>query len=134
MEKSYGHKVDKYALIYTAADEISTYLRDINDRPTKYMDFYMKQIDKAATFIRFVESVCIINGSEVLTRDHIESLWNAAIHGTLVRSFGYHILIDEVSIGDLFKYESEPNSIVLVVLKFQKECAEKQFATLTAPF
>jgi hypothetical protein len=134
MEKSYGHKVDKYALIYAAADEISMYLRDINDRPTKYMNFYMAQIDKAATFIRFVESVCIINGSEVLTRRHIEKLWDAAINGTSVRRSGYHILIDEVSIGDLFNYESEPNQIVNVVNKFQNECFEKKFISLTAPF
>ena len=134
MEKSYGHKVDKYALIYCAADEISTHLRDIQDRPAKYMEYYMAQIDKAATFIRFVESVCIINGTEVLTREHIEKLWDAAINGKSVRRLGYHILIDEVSIGDLFNYESEPNQIVAVVNKFQKQCAEKKFASITAPF
>lgn len=135
MEKSYGHKVDKYALIYTASDEISTYLRDINDRPAKYMDFYMKQIDKAATFIRFVESVCIISGAEILCRLNIELLWDTVIRGYACYTVENCIHVDcEVPFKVSFGWDSTAKHILEVIQKFKKECSEKQFATLTAPF
>lgn len=134
MEKSYGHKVDKYALIYCAADEISTYLRDINDRPTKYMDFYMKHIDKSATFIRFMESIFIISGTEILKRLDMERLWDAAVHNWKVFDDGNDIYIGGASLEYRIVDADTRKRMIETVEKYQKECAEKKFATLTAPF
>lgn len=117
MEK-FSHRVEKYALIVTAAQEIITHLRHY-DGVESWKSFHLAHIERAATFINFIEDLCIIAGSEVLTESHINSLWNIANHPEAI----YRC--------------TEPTAFNLavsnVVERYQREIKGK-FNQLTAPF
>ena len=118
MEKSYGHKVDKYALIQSAASEILHHMWELNrwSDPNSY--FHVLQMEKAAIFIQFVEDVCIISGSEEFTGSMISGMWRKAN--------------DEIFDTDL-NMSIKNLAITNVVERYQKRINGK-FLTKTAPF
>jgi hypothetical protein len=78
MEKSYGHKVDKYALIYSSASQILQHMDELKDCPEKQFEFHVLQIEHAAMFIQFVEDVYVTPDSETITHEDIKRLWDFA--------------------------------------------------------
>jgi hypothetical protein len=118
MEKSYGHKVDKYALIHSAASEIQAHLGTFYVRPKDEWDFHMLQIEKSAMFIQFVEDVCIIAGSEEFTGSMISGMWRKAN--------------DQIFDTDL-NMSIKNLAVTNVVERYQKRINGK-FLTTTAPF
>jgi hypothetical protein len=118
MEKSYGHKVDKYALIHSAASEILQHMEELNHCSDSNSYFHVLQIEKAAIFIQFVEDVCIIAGSEEFTGSMISGMWRKAN--------------DEIFDADL-NMSIKNLAITNVVERYQKRINGK-FLTTTAPF
>jgi len=76
MMKTFGHKVDKYALIHSSASEILQHMKELNHCSDSNSYFHVLQMEKAAIFIQFVEDIYIIPGSEIFTSESIKSLWN----------------------------------------------------------
>ena len=118
MEKSYGHKVDKYALIYSAALEIIQHMDELNYCSDSNSPLHVMHIYKAATFIQFVEDVCIIPGSEEFTGSMISGMWRKAN--------------DEIFDEDLNM--SVKNLAVTNVIKRYQIQINGKFLTTTAPF
>jgi hypothetical protein len=119
MEKSYGHKVDEYGLIHSAASEILHHMEELKrwSDPNSY--FHVLQMEKAAIFIQFVEDIYIIPDSETITHGDINLLWDFAQNPANV-------------------YECPEVSFLWVrverlVHKYQKKINGK-FLTTTAPF
>jgi hypothetical protein len=118
MQKSYGHKVDKYALIHSAASEILQHMEELNHCSDSNSYFHVLQMEKAAIFIQFVEDVCIIAGSEEFTGSMISGMWRKAN--------------DEIFDADL-NMSIKNLAITNVVERYQKRINGK-FLTTTAPF
>jgi hypothetical protein len=138
MNQSFGHKVDKYALIYTAADEIIRHMNDVEDRPSKYQAFHLLHIEKAATFIKFVESVCVIPGGESLLRDDIYALWEAVNKGYHVWERAQKIHIEKPEdvvyrISGGVEWDRPAKQIIEVVEKYKRDISGK-YESITAPF
>jgi hypothetical protein len=119
MQKSYGHKVDKYALIHSAASEILKHMEELNHCSDSNNYFHVLQIEKSAMFIQFVEDVYITPDSETITHEDIKRLWDFAQNPANV-------------------YECPEVSFLWVrverlVHKYQKRINGK-FLTTTAPF
>jgi hypothetical protein len=118
MEKSYGHKVDKYALIYSAASEILKHMEELMRWSDSNSYFHVLQMEKAAMFIQFVEDVCIIAGSEEFTGSMISGMWRKAN--------------EEIFDADL-NMSIKNLAITNVIERYQKRINGK-FLTKTAPF
>jgi len=118
MEKSYGHKVDKYALIHSAASEILQHMEELNHCSDSNSYFHVLQMEKAAILIQFVEDVCIIAGSEEFTGSMISAMWRKAN--------------EEIFDADL-NMSIKNLAITNVVERYQKRINGK-FLTTTAPF
>ena len=118
MEKSYGHKVDKYALIHSAASEILQHMEELNHCSDTNSYFHVLQMEKAAIFIQFVEDVCIIAGSEEFTGSMISGMWRKAN--------------EEIFDADV-NMSIKNLAITNVVERYQKRINGK-FLTTTAPF
>jgi hypothetical protein len=118
MEKSYGHKVDKYALIHSAASEILQHMKELNHCSDSNSYFHVLQMEKAAIFIQFVEDVCIIAGSEDFSGSMISGMWRKAN--------------EEIFDTDL-NMSIKNLAITNVVERYQKRINGK-FAKTTAPF
>ena len=119
MEKSFGHKVDKYAMIHSAASEILHHMEELDYCAESNRHFHVLQMEKAAIFIQFVEDVYITPGSETITQEDIKRLWDFAQNPANV-------------------YECPEVSFLWVrvetlVHKYQKRINGK-FLTTTAPF
>jgi hypothetical protein len=69
------HKVQKYALIHSAAGEILAHMDELQTCSDSNSYFHVLQIEKAALFIQFVEDIYIIPGSEVYNDYTIKSMW-----------------------------------------------------------
>jgi hypothetical protein len=119
MEKSYGHKVDKYALIHSAASEIQAHLETFYVRPKDEWDFHMLQIEKSAMFIQFVEDVYITPDSEKITHGDIKRLWDFAQN--------------PANVYECPEFSFLWVSVERLVHKYQKRINGK-FLTTTAPF
>jgi hypothetical protein len=118
MMKTFGHKVDKYALIHSAASEILQHMEELNHCSDSNSYFHVLQMEKAAMFIQFVEDVCIIAGSEEFTGSMISGMWRKAN--------------DEIFDADL-NMSIKNLAITNVVERYQKRINGK-FLTTTAPF
>ncbi len=116
--KTFGHKVDKYALIHSAASEILQHMEELNHCSDSNSYFHVLQMEKAAIFIQFVEDVCIIAGSEEFTGSMISGMWRKAN--------------DEIFDADL-NMSIKNLAITNVVERYQKRINGK-FLTTTAPF
>jgi hypothetical protein len=116
--KTFGHKVDKYALIHSAASEILQHMEELNHCSDSNSYFHVLQMEKAAMFIQFVEDVCIIAGSEEFTGSMISGMWRKAN--------------DEIFDTDL-NMSIKNLAITNVVERYQKRINGK-FLTKTAPF
>jgi hypothetical protein len=117
--KTFGHKVDKYALIHSSASQILHHIGDLKESPEKQIEFHALQIEKAAMFIQFVEDVYITPDSETITHEDVKRLWGFAQNPANV-------------------YECPEVSFLWVrverlVHKYQKRINGK-FLTTTAPF
>lgn len=138
MNQSFGHKVDKYALIYTAADEIIRHMNNVADYPSKHQAFHLLHIEKAATFVKFVESICVIPGGESLLRDDIYALWEAVNKGCNVWQQDQKILIEKpdallyrITGGE--EWGRPAKQIIEVVDKYKRDISGK-YESITAPF
>ena len=116
--KTFGHKVDKYALIHSAASEILQHMEELNHCSDSNSYFHVLQMEKAAIFIQFVEDVCIIAGSEEFTGSMISGMWRKAN--------------DEIFDADL-NMSIKNLAITNVIERYQKRINGK-FLTTTAPF
>jgi hypothetical protein len=76
--KTFGHKVDKYALIHSAASEILHHMEELDYCAESNRHFHILQIEKSAMFIQFVEDVYITPDSETITHEDIKRLWDFA--------------------------------------------------------
>jgi hypothetical protein len=70
------HKVQKYALIHSAAGEILAHMQELQKCSDSNSYFHVLQIEHAAMFIQFVEDVYITPDSETITHDDIKRLWD----------------------------------------------------------
>ena len=138
MNESFGHKIDKYALIYCAADEINDHAQRATECVPRFVAFHLMHIKKAATFIKFVETICVIPGGESLLRDDIHALWEAV-------NKAYDIITDSQWIF-ITKHDKEIHTvntcdesgrpakqIIEVVDKYKRDISGK-FESVTAPF
>jgi len=116
--KTFGHKVDKYALIHSAASEILQHMEELNHCSDSNSYFHVLQMEKAAIFIQFVEDVCIIAGSEEFTGSMISGMWRKAN--------------DQIFDADL-NMSIKNLAVTNVVERYQKRINGK-FLTTTAPF
>ena len=116
--KTFGHKVDKYALIHSAASEILQHMEELNHCSDSNSYFHVLQMEKAAIFIQFVEDVCIIPGSEEFTGSMISGMWRKAN--------------EEIFDADL-NMSIKNLAITNVIERYQKRINGK-FLTTTAPF
>lgn len=71
----FTHKVQKYALIHSAASEIIYHMEELYDCAEKYKEFHALQIEKAALFIQFVEDIYILPYSHDITDEHVKRMW-----------------------------------------------------------
>ena len=138
MQKSYGHKVEKYALIYCAADEINDHAQRATECVPRFVAFHLLHIEKAATFIKFVETICVIPGGESLLRDDIHELWEAVNKGYHVWEQAQKIHIqkpDDVvyRINGGVEWDRPAKQIIEVVDKYKRDISGK-FESVTAPF
>jgi hypothetical protein len=70
------HKVQKYALIHSAAGEILAHLDALTDCSEKEIELHVLHIEKAAMFIQFVEDIYIIPGTETIEDAAIKDMWD----------------------------------------------------------
>lgn len=116
--EGYGHKIDKYALIVTAANEIQAHLEEYENDVTSRQSFHLVHIEKAATFIKFIEDVCILPGSELFDGKMLSGLWRHVVDNVYDENIN-------ATIKNL--------PITKVVHRYQSEINGK-FNNLTAPF
>jgi hypothetical protein len=70
------HKVQKYALIHSAAGEILAHMDAISHCTEHDLEFHTLHIEKAAMFIQFVEDIYIIPGTDTMQDSVIKHLWD----------------------------------------------------------
>jgi hypothetical protein len=70
------HKVQKYALIHSAAGEILAHMQELQTCSDANSYFHVLQIEKAAIFIQFVEDIYIITGTEKFSDEQVKDLWD----------------------------------------------------------
>jgi hypothetical protein len=70
------HKVQKYALIHSAAGEILAHMDAISHCTEKDIEFHVLHIEKAAMFIQFVEDIYIIPCTDSIEDTAIKDMWD----------------------------------------------------------
>lgn len=75
----FTHKIQKYALIHSAAGEILAHMDALKDWCTEHdLEFHTLHIEKAAMFIQFVEDIYIIPGTDSIEDTAIKEMWEFA--------------------------------------------------------
>jgi hypothetical protein len=115
------HKVQKYALIHSAASEILAHMQELQTCSDSNSYFHVLQIEKAAMFIQFVEDIYIIEGTESITDEQIKDMWE------IIQSPDYQ-----------YHYGPEENApiwrpIIIKMQEYQSKINGK-FLNVTAPF
>jgi hypothetical protein len=72
----FTHKVQKYALIHSAAGEILAHMEAISHCSEKDIEFHALHIEKSAMFIQFVEDIYIEPGTDTMQDSVIKHLWD----------------------------------------------------------
>jgi hypothetical protein len=117
----FTHKVQKYALIHCAAEEIKAHLDELKVCSNKDVELHILQIEKAAMFIQFVEDIYIISMSEEIQDWQIKDMW--------------HIIQDPEC---TYYYGPEDNAIlwkpVIAKMKEYQKKINGKFFNVTSPF
>jgi hypothetical protein len=115
------HKVQKYALIHSAAGEILAHMQELQTCSDSNSYFHVLHIEKATMFIQFVEDIYILPETADLQDFQIKSMWE------VIQDPDYHYHYGPESNAKVWK------PIISKMQEYQKKINGK-FLNVTAPF